>query len=113
MIVMAVHATPSSLVLVYHSLETASSVIVEQRPGTEYTSYILMILSGMDRGVGPIVTAVASTTHRGSAQSSISLPLMTLSYDCVLTSPLVMKIFQLNTSNSMYSSDCNDYDTCT
>ena len=78
----------SSLVLMYHSLETTSSVIVEQRPGT---GYIVTILSGMDRGVGLIVTAVALRTHRGSVQSSISLPLMTLSYDCVLTSPLMME----------------------
>ena len=111
--VMVVHAILSSLVLVYHSLETTSSVIVEQRPGTEYPRYILTILSGMDRGVGLIVTAVASTAHRGSVQSSISLPLMTSSYDCVLTSLLMTKTFQLNTLNSMYSTVCNDHDTYT
>ena len=85
------------LVLTYHLLGTTTSVTVDQR----LRRYIRIFY--LDNPLWDGATAVASTTHRGSVQSLISLPLMTLSYDSVVMRTLAMKMFRLNTLNSMYS----------
>jgi hypothetical protein len=102
LVAMAVHAILNSLVLVYHSLETTSSVTVELKHGKD-GSYMMLTLCGMGRAVAHVVNAVPSTTHHGSVQNLINILQMTLSYDCVLIRTLMMKIFQLRSLNSMYS----------
>ena len=84
LIAMAVHVILNSLVLVYHSLETTSSVTLEQKQGKK-RYYMMMILCGMGRAVVQIMDAELSTTHHGSVRNLINIlqVLMTLSYDCV------------------------------
>jgi hypothetical protein len=90
------------MVSVYHSLETTSSVTVEQKFG-EDIYFMMLTLCGMGRAVAQLMDAVPSTTHHGSAQNLINILQMTLSYDCVLIRTLMMKILQLRSLNSMYS----------
>ena len=97
-----VHASFNSLVLVYHSLETTSSVTVEQKLGKDM-HFMMLTLCGMGRAVAQIMSVVPSISHRGSVQNLINILQMTLRYDCVLMSIQVMKIFQLRSLNSIYS----------
>ena len=98
-----VHDILSSLVLVYHSLGTTSSVTVEQKFGSKEIIYFLMLtLCGMGKAVAKEMSAVPST-HHGSVQNLMNILQMILSYDCVLMRILVMKIFQLRSLNFMYS----------
>ena len=92
---MVVHVILTSLVLLYHSLETTSSVTVKQGLGKD-GGYIMLTLCGMGR-------AVASRTFNKPVQNLINILQMPSSYDCVLMRILVMKIFQLRSLNSMYS----------
>jgi hypothetical protein len=76
LIVVLVHVILNSIVLVYHSLETTSSVTVEQKHGKNIYS-MMLTLCGMGRAVAQLMDAVPSTTHHGSAQNLINILQMT------------------------------------
>ena len=69
------------------------------------TATMKMTHCGMGRAVAPPAHAVDSTTLRGSARPSLSQPLMTLSWGCVLPSiPIcTMRTLQLNWWRCLFS----------